>query len=1334
MTSYAEILKARKDEEAASKPTVSVAPTNFENIKAGKLVEPNIDAQVMQEKDEEPDVSTPSMPEERYPHLLSPLPNVASGVMQFGLTMATDLTGALFGTVRAAENSIFQALDPDADVSAEDIVTIINDTRELFRVEPFTSSGEAVQGMVGDLFESTLVHAGEVMGDKTLEATGSPGLATAARMLPETIFMLAPFASRLGKDTAKNVVNSQNNKRVPVFDQATLDKYGTEVAELHKLRGLPADAINPEVVARVAELKHSTEVISKQLAQTEGMEFISVKKIDTLVNKIKPADVAKFNDLKFNDVILKTQKEGEGTAASTVVEVTIDGTNTFISKGLEEVIAAKVLGEKKLPVRTIVAKPKGKQLLKNYDKVTKASQDAIALKERLETEGTLKMGERLAKTFDITKPFKDRLKSVIPEKAWVPAVSLFEQMENAGSSAAMFARNRFEPIFTDVSNTRVLFKEKIGGKVVEMTESRILDDIVNSRMVKQISVMKDGKFKFARGLDAGHHSAYLFELKKKIGHENFDRLVGKADEMFDVYRDLLDLRHKEGLITDELHGKLREFDYSPTDFFEIFGKDSSGSLSVLETVKKRKLGTTELTNLSAKEKLSNAIYNTYVAVARNRVMQELSSVVEAHPDALVANHIKNMPKAKSKAPEGMQKVEFFKDGKKAAMAIDPFIGKAWVTPKEVTQVRASTQAIRALSGVTPVKLLAVGADFTFPLTEIPRSIMGVGLSNTVSMSGLPLFGSTSRVGNMLYGMPLAAGQMLRNMTETIREGRTHGGIFNSPHFKELAGNNGIPRFVAEIGLDEFRGLRGENLNKGAMRYLDNVVSKMSMPGVYSEALIRTAIYKQGIRRGLSKTEAANESLRFVNYNNIGTITGPMDNFSPFFAAAFNAVKSQTRGIKEAPVRANAYALSAVSTALGLYFTNWLTNKDGMQDVSDEHLATGFNIVLPKQFSYTDLEGQIRHRYFHIPADGLLSPYLAAGGMMMRKYNERREPSGMMLDGLKATFPFPQAGSVPMFDAMLAVFGNYDSFRGSKVFPKETGEPYLEYYAAHDEKATPRFLVDAGRFLWEDGAFEHDNKKYQMIPEFASIKDTGLEGLTSPERLRAAVNAYVPTHPLVALFDTVESSFDPNLFEFYNENRQLLTDMPGMRRVLKETRPATNDMNDGVAQKGPGVEAKVKAQNLADEMAFLVSEGQLKLGTAMGKAAAADGVPELYRQELMMRIFYDVQAKKIFKDQPKLASTKGVPPHKWWRFLGSTRDSKDRAIVYYNKWKAGNADARNGMNRMALRLSAADTRFNIFNQEFFREVERLKKEGGTDWEPGIFTNVAPKDAISDQPSP
>jgi len=104
-----------------------------------------------------------------------------AGLGEAALTMGTGAASSVAGGIAGLAASPFVGTDKAAD--------IVRGMQQDFTYQPRTESGQAILGGVSRPFEA--IESGQrYLGDKTLEATGSPALATAAYAAPDVISTL----------------------------------------------------------------------------------------------------------------------------------------------------------------------------------------------------------------------------------------------------------------------------------------------------------------------------------------------------------------------------------------------------------------------------------------------------------------------------------------------------------------------------------------------------------------------------------------------------------------------------------------------------------------------------------------------------------------------------------------------------------------------------------------------------------------------------------------------------------------------------------------------------------------------------------------------------------------------------------------------------------------------------------------------------------------------------------------------------------------------------------------------------------------------------------------
>ena len=1274
---------------------------------------------------------------------------VLDSIKQLGLgagetlaMIATDLAGALAGTVAA---TVQGALSDEKGI--EDAPDLINFMRETFRYEPKSVGGQTFEGVIGGLF-GEVAKGGDILADKAIDAGAPPAVAAMVRIGPEALIMLAPFALRgknispvLDEVAVTKARARAANKTANIFTKQRQEALAADQLALDNLKAKPLTKITPEEVALIPELTAKVQEASTKLAKKHGLDYIRSADTNQILGKVSDVEIMTADLARVKELIKEAGeaavKDGvESASSAKPIELVVNGTKTTVTSGLEELIAASTLGEKTVLARTTMPNPKPKAVQAMADKVNKVSEAerAATLKLIASTEKTV--ADKIRESYDLTQPLKARIRKSLPGHTWADIEARYIQLNNSGTSAAAFAKTHFEPIFSKMTGRKVLDRE-VGGKLVAMSDEMLLSEIVQSRIVTEISKPNRRPLhKFSGKTTRDDHQARLINLRRELGDVEYDRLLDISDEVFTVYKRLLTVRRDEGLLSPKQYNDLIDFNYSPRqyiDFFDpVIAKQGQhqirGSGAVVDVLRD---GSYDLTNISARHLLHDSIIRTHNIVARNRVLTELDAAVRANPESILAGLVKPIKPRKNavtgkfevldtsvkeatKPAKGTERVDFFVGGERRALSIDASISAIWKSQAEISQLKTGTQMLRMLTGVSPVKALAVGLNPEFIVRDVPRAAVGVAFSNNTSMTGVPLFGAKNLAVQSVFGLPLTAAQMARNMSIVSKDALRHG-----PRFQELAAEGAFPRFVAEIALEEFRSAQKLALQAGAnpqaMKFIGKVADTLSYTGIYAETVLRMAVAEQGKRVGLHIKQQAAESIRMVNFNESGYFTSAVDNFYPFFNARWQVARAQLRGFVDNPMRQAATSTSAgllgaatmgISMGMTGYLQNWFTNPQAAGAIADEDLGN-LNLTFPDTLTTLSPEGDLKYPYISVPIDGTAAPFVAYGAWMMRNFDVNRAPSSVIMPALSsAVFPFPDIAQSPIVSATLAVFGNFDTFTKGKIFAGAAGEPYNEYYAEHDDRHTPRIYVELGKKLWETGL----------------IDDTALEGLSSPERLRSVVNSYLPSNLFSNAFSSIRTEIDPTKRELYLSNWEKLADAPIIGSVLNLTNPSINPMTDMEEAVGEQLVHNFAAKRSVDDMIFEVVKGTLSQGTMINSITSRfPNVTAEYRFALQKRGVVGVQVRKVYENMPS-KSKEGLPGWRWWTNLASQPNQVEKARAYYKTWiRTKDPQKRRVMDNLSLRFSGVGHQYKIMDSDgkFTMELNRLKRTHGTDFVPGIL---------------
>lgn len=1272
------------------------------------------------------------------------------GIGEFVLSAGTDLLGAFAGVVTTSLETEMRGIqmiggsidnltrvgiaaltrDEDAQPEIEQehpsesifqyygnrLTDNVESMRDALRYEPRTETGKALTGLFGMGF-AEIAEMGDVAGDKIFERTGSPLLATAARIVPEAVMMLGPLGLRRTPkgDKVMDVVEDVAAKRaagieISVFDPNLIKQFDTltpdEVKTMAKLKRdvrILADTQNrtPEQETQFANLKKELKVLTDKEMTVEQNSINTVMSSDEILRYVTDEDLAKANPDTVTSYLFGEGMDGPVKAAEPVVLVQEGGTYK-IQSGIEAAAASKLFGETRIPVKIIV-----KQLDQaTVDKLSTVRGRVIeateARKIALDRARRRTVAEKAASwIFDRNWTVKNRLLKEFGKDA-VPAIQLAEGLRHSSTSGGMFAKIVDRKIFSTLTNKEVAKFDLGNGKTQVVTELDAFNRIVNNRVALAIAKRRPDQ-KFSANMRAVHYEADLVKLRQAMGEQRFNELNNKASALIGprgFYNELLQRKFRAGLISKDQYKRMKNFDYEPTRYLEEL--DPVLEYDTLEgsTITQRSSGVealtggkTSLVELDARTLFVDLALRTHKQIATNNSVRALARLAEANPKNKLIRKIDKT----NKQPPGTLKIEYFENGKKRSLAVDPSFGELWKfsTPDMIEQ---SAKVLAWASGSAIVKQASVGLNPLFFLRDIPRNITMMALGAPRMLSGKALYASNwdyvPGVGAM-FRPALAAYDMFSVLPDAI----TRKGLFDS-----LAENNAFPTFLADVAMQELHPVYKKHPK------MKRLADALSWTNQTSEIVMRMAVAKRALRRQQERgepqnmQEAAYEASRIIDYGQSGYISGALDHVIPFFNPATQGARTVLRGFAEDPVRNSMFAANVIGMAATAYLWNYLRAPETMSQIPEEHLMTGLVFPLADWMRSTTPDGDIVYPYVHIPIDNLLMPFVGSANWLMR-YNITGEiPSRPIRDMLTNITPGGGVPSIPTLDALTKLFSNYDTWKSSQVFPNPQGiSRYMEYYPVGTRKETPRMYVWAG--------------------EQMNALGLGNVDVASPERLRAAVDTFVGSSPFSHLW---AQNFDPLLedpasYKGAMPFDQMIAQQPGIRSVFKMTHPSINAFRESDTMMKPyGDLQKRMNDRVETELRRAVNTKQDP--KVIAKQLFSDpNYPTEVKEIGMRRFMSGYIYNRVVASMPA-DSRVGLPGLSWWQNTAQSLNPRDRATLFFSEWKRKSTPRRNAMWNMARRMSVPGIGFSYIDQQkglFLDEFNKLKSRYGDDVESSWF---------------
>jgi len=286
-------------------------------------------------------------------------------------------------------------------------------------------------------------------------------------------------------------------------------------------------------------------------------------------------------------------------------------------------------------------------------------------------------------------------------------------------------------------------------------------------------------------------------------------------------------------------------------------------------------------------------------------------------------------------------------------------------------------------------------------------------------------------------------------------------------------------------------------------------------------------------------KATSKAKEIINFSDGGRVVKALDNVIPFLNPAFQGTRSIFRGFKERPAETSLKAMQIVAASTLLYQWNRRQDEQAVDSISDGDMSSKLNIVLNSQ--KTDKDGGKRHGYLGIPVDQAWRPFVILGKMIADKMDGKDVNPELLVKSFKSNYlPVDFNNMPPVMAAIYAYTQNYDFWKGDKIWKGRDVEPEAER-----KVTTPSLAKKAGDI-------------------------TGM----SPERLATSWRKLAPQNPVTYAASTLSDMFDTDAGAKVKEDNAIrLSEMPGVRRILRFTNPRELSEQETKKAKTLGVDYK-----------------------------------------------------------------------------------------------------------------------------------------------------------------
>jgi len=1241
---------------------------------------------------------------------LGNMPSAAVGLAEAGIQGGTSLVGALAGVIAAAAQSVNndvtgQKVDGFWKSFVEKLPNEVHENMARYMYSPRTEDGQAIEGMFGLMLEE-LASWGEAGADKVLEhgrendwdPIVTAATATALRIVPETVFFLAPFGGKKLMDV-KRASDAKVRRRAlgdieSTFDQELIRRYGDPTKKLREgISGLESEltvlkrdvAPDPLKTQYILSQEQKLNTLIAEEARQSG------KSGETVMNPREVVDMATEEQiLQINEVEVIRSLKGETKDRPVVIRRSAGGSE--IVSGLEKAFDAAVFGEKEIPIKIIqdVITPSTKAA--EWKSMNNMFDSWLIIENENRKALKLPRKEQLARDWwDRQYPLKQRLIEQDAASGW-NTIKMYEKVNTSSTAAALRAEEYIGRVYKGLSHRDELWLDR----VIEALRQVQIDKI-------QAEKFKQGKTSTPYMIRAGNkrqknYETYLEAMNEELGPAKFRDLVDRADQYFNINKELLSFLRENKLITAKDFENLKDIDWRKNEYLSqidpvIPERFKPKHITVRESgVEYLKRGKRDAKNINSKDLLMDHTFSIHARVFKNRALQELAKVAEAtfgNKDALV----KKISEKRSKdLPSDRVALSYFVEGEKKFLSMSKRWGEMWEasTPEMASH---NIQLLRWMMLSPIVKQSAVGLNPTFFLTDFPRNISHIYLAASKS-APVTIDGVFHPKGVRLYAPEavLKTAQIVVDTASVFSDA-----VFRKGRYKDFAVDGG-PRLLAHLAQDR-------QITATGMRHHDTKIAKgrrvLSYLNETSEIMTRLMVRERALKRNLSKSDANYEALRLIDFGQAGRRSKTLDYMIPFFNPIMQAIRTGVRGVKQDPANAAILSAEYVGATGMLYFYNWMTNPECMANIPDENLVRGINICLPPSENLIDpFSSEVQQQYLHFAVENLFMPLGGTTNLAMRKVLEGRAPNNMSLEMIRSTIPFmPSTMITPVIDLIVKAGYGLDTYKDMPVYPGAhdvLGSE--EYFAQHKSNATPLFYVMAGKYFKDEYGME-----------------------LSPARTQAAVDALLTSHPInpvgSRLLDQLLFGDMPD-HERWKMNDQKLADNPMLSRVLRRTSATHNAFTDADRTRREESTETSAMNKHVDVMAGRHLHGELSMDQGMKAIAEDPTIPALDKDRYLMRFITQTQFDRIWKGVMGDKPDGLIPGKAWYRSLGQEASGRDRARAFFEKWRGlinfpQGEQRQRKMVRMAQQLTYGGTSVKFWNNDFIMEWNRLQE--GTDLE-------------------
>ena len=700
------------------------------------------------------------------------------------------------------------------------------------------------------------------------------------------------------------------------------------------------------------------------------------------------------------------------------------------------------------------------------------------------------------------KSQKTGLKEGLKRHLLDDSAAVKDALTTAGAKDAVIMRTLVSGASSAAKHEYSLAEKRIYKGVPRRDEKAVAQYIVAKRVVETSEIMRERgteEFDHPSGMTEQNARALVAEVE---GDPRNAHIVGASGRFWDEMRGSLDKLRDNGLISQEAHQSLTDNHrfYSPRQFVQfIDSKIGGGGKGELDSgVKELTTGSEGAMNSDPRSMLAQVKARTESRVFKNKANIALLDTARNSPENGVVRTL-----GKGVEPKlGESEVIAFENGQPVRMAMPKKLAAEW----NKTPPGLQRDVAEILKWVTGVKLVKAGATTfnpTFFISNMPRDMQHAWLTS----------------GEYSTFLPKAVTQQLGDIGSVWKDAFGRKGLYS----QYLRAGGGMD-FLSTESKVRANPWDKNSRTKTAVAKVADVVTHLNET---SELVMRLAVMKRGMERGLSAEEAVYNARNMLDFAQGGKTAKAADVALPYLNAAIQGTRSTLRQFAGGPKSkdfqvATLKSAQLVAVGYAMAHSARAIMGDDYDAISEKEKATKWIIPLP--FKIKDKDGHTRRAYLAIAKDQGQQIFSAIG-QSASDIKAGKPWGNQTIAAMSQLMPADLGSNIPQLAAYQAYFRNYDSWRNQKIWQ---GDP--DTSPNMERKLTTRAMATG-------------------ISDAA--KNIGID--VSPERMSVAASKLIPPqNPVVSIGNDMVDAISGKTAD--DTLVELTRRTPGIRRLLRWTRP------------------------------------------------------------------------------------------------------------------------------------------------------------------------------------